>query len=197
MAQMTKTGTDIDIEERIKIRYGSRVVLEHVNTHYRLHSHHLYYPTGSKQQQVTCFSGQDSNDYWVVKPSHGDKHSLKLWQQEVTNGAIIQLQHWNTGCYLHSHADVKSAVTQQGEVTCYWGRDTNNNWKIQFKNEGVKGWLRGNKINLIHCNTNCTLHSHNNQYPDWGHKQQEVTAYKARDTNDDWFVSKVEKHEWF
>ena len=100
-----ETKTDINVEEKIKIRYGSRVVLEHVNTQYRLHSHiHRYpnYDKSSQQQQVTCFSGSDSNDYWIVKPSHGDNNSLKLWQTEVKKGDIIQLQHYNTGTVLHN-----------------------------------------------------------------------------------------------
>ena len=92
--------TDIKIEELIKIRYGSRIVVEHVNTQYRLHSHIQRYPNyyqSSGQQQLTCFSGSDDNDYWIVKPSHGDNNSLKLWQQEVKKGDVIQLQHYNTG----------------------------------------------------------------------------------------------------
>ena len=195
------TKTDINVEERIKIRYGSRITLEHVNTQYRLHSHSHKYPQyekGTQQQQVTCFSGHDSNDWWIVKPNHGNQNSLKFWQKEVKNGEVIQLQHYNTGCYLHSHKGYCSAVTKQGEVTCWWGHDTNNNWKLQFENNNnTESWLRGNKIKLIHPNTNGALHSHNKQLPEWGFKQQEVTAYAHRDSNDLWFVSKVEKDQWY
>mmetsp|Transcript_43875 Transcript_43875/g.72476 ORF Transcript_43875/g.72476 Transcript_43875/m.72476 type:complete len:201 (+) Transcript_43875:30-632(+) len=191
-------GSDIDVKERVTIRYGSRIVIEHVNTQYRLHSHFITYPVGSKQQQVTCFSNHDSNDWWIVKPSHNHQDSLKLWQAEVQNGDVIQLQHYQTGLYLHSHANVQSAVSKQGEVTCYPGHNTDNNWKLTLKGDTESEcWQRGKKINLVHCNTNQTLHSHNQQLPDWAHKQQEVTTYSQRDTNDDWFVSKVEKHQWF
>ena len=200
MAQQTNDGKNddvIDIAERIKITYGSRIVIEHVNTQYRLHSHHAYYPAGSKQQQVTCFSNHNSDDWFIVKPNHNNKDSLKLFQTEVKNGDKIRLQHYNTGAYLHSHKTKAHVVKDQHEVTCYWSHDSNNDWKLELKGNGAKCWKRGQKFNLIHCNMNRPLHSHNSLYPDWGNRQQEVTLYTGRDSNDDWFVSKVEKDQFW
>ena len=212
---------ELKLDDSDIITYGSRIVLEHVNTEFRLHSHHIDYPVGSKQQQVTCFNQHNTDDYWIIKPGFGIKNSIKLWQMPVINGDIIQLQHYNTGCYLRSHY-LKSYVSQQYEVSCFWGHDTNNNWKIELKNDSINKlliqdtddnddktrnnnndtfsnseWKKGIVLNLIHCNTKGTLHSHNKKYPNWGKKQNEVTTYFDRDRNDDWFVSKVEKNEWF
>eukprot|EP01084_Bolivina_argentea_P127050 224771_1 len=164
---------DIDVEKRKLIVYGSRIKLEHLNTQYRLHSHKINYPDtcASTQQQVTCFSREDDNDYWVIKPHDLTKDSIKLWQKEVKNGYIINLQHYTTSAYLHSHNGYKSAVTQQQEVTCYWNKhDENNNWKLEILSN-VDVWKRGQKIKLIHCNTNHALHSHSNLYPDWAFKE--------------------------
>ena len=35
----------------------------------RLHSHGINYPAGSTQQQVTCYDGENDDDYWIVKPA--------------------------------------------------------------------------------------------------------------------------------
>jgi len=185
----------IDVEQRAIVTYGSRIKLEHLNTQYRLHSHKHDYPNGSKQQQVTCYSKEDDNDYWVVKPSVGNQQSLQLWQKPVQNGQTFMLQHYCTAAYLHSHENIASAVTNQQEVTAHWNpHDNNSNWRLEVTgdNEGSI-WKRGPKIKLIHANTNVALHSHSHKYPN----QQEVTGFAGRDANDFWFVSKVEKEAWY
>ena len=50
--------------------FGSYVKLRHELTGHRLHSHGASYPEGSGQQQVTCFAGEDFNDWWLVKGPH-------------------------------------------------------------------------------------------------------------------------------
>merc|ERR1719464_640627 len=96
----------IDVESRDNVTYGSRICLEHVKTQYRLHSHHKNYPdgnVGSKQQQITCYSNHDDNDWFIVKSYHNNVNSFGLYGKEVRNGDVIRLQHYNTGVYLHSH----------------------------------------------------------------------------------------------
>ena len=44
---------------------GGFIKLIHVNTGKNLHSHNLNYPLwGHRQQEVTCFGGNDNNDFW-------------------------------------------------------------------------------------------------------------------------------------
>ena len=52
-ANSNSNVVELKLDDSEIICYGSRIVLEHVNTEFRLHSHHVDYPVGSKQQQVT------------------------------------------------------------------------------------------------------------------------------------------------
>ena len=60
---------------------------------FRLHSHNINYCTGSKQQQVTCYDGENDDDYWIVKPAGtGDADIGAV----VTAGVMIRLEHFTT-----------------------------------------------------------------------------------------------------
>jgi dolichyl-phosphate-mannose--protein O-mannosyl transferase len=48
------------------LRVGSQFKLIHVNTNHALHSHGINLRTGSRQQEVTGYSGRDDNDWWVL-----------------------------------------------------------------------------------------------------------------------------------
>jgi uncharacterized protein YjbI with pentapeptide repeats len=87
---------DITVAETIK--YGSTVVLQHDGTKARLHSHVDKYPGGSKQQQVTGWSGKpgkpatkDSNDDFVFKgplgQDYGHLANLLLNQTPKVSGS--------------------------------------------------------------------------------------------------------------
>ena len=59
----------------VAVGHGSQVTLRHsVGRHCWLHSHGKAYPAefdlernSSRQQQVSCWSGKDSNNWWIVK----------------------------------------------------------------------------------------------------------------------------------
>ena len=46
--------------------FGARIKLNHVGTGLYLHSHPNKYPTGSKQQEVTCCGTRDDNDWFII-----------------------------------------------------------------------------------------------------------------------------------
>lgn len=51
-----------------QVTCGSVVKLQHTSTGHLLHSHDISYGSGSGQQSVTGFSGEnDGNSYWVVR----------------------------------------------------------------------------------------------------------------------------------
>eukprot|EP00931_Biecheleriopsis_adriatica_P041642 TRINITY_DN23782_c0_g1_i1.p1 TRINITY_DN23782_c0_g1~~TRINITY_DN23782_c0_g1_i1.p1 ORF type:complete len:726 (-),score=113.49 TRINITY_DN23782_c0_g1_i1:54-2231(-) len=162
--------------------YGSFVSLKHIATGCFLHSHPHNYPAGSRQQQVTCFSGDDDNNAWLVKAAHGEWCTRG---RSVGNGDVIRLQHVVTGKNLHSHG-IPSPVTGQQEV-CGFGDDGagdgNDNWRVE---------LEGDKFRLIHVLTNHALHSHRIALPAECFNQQEVTSNKGRDNNDFWCVDQIE-----
>lgn len=167
--------------------YGTAIKLQHVKTGARLHSHALKYPAGSKQQQVTCFSGADDNDWWRVKAEHG---AAQLFGA-VPDGAIIRLEHVKTNCNLHSH-DVRAHVTQQTEVSCCGKNgngDTNCNWRVIY-GQDASGALRLQHVNMG-AKGNHFLHSHEAMLPSWGHEQQEVTLCAGKDDNDLWRIQEV------
>ena len=157
--------------------FGDTITLRHVNTGKVLHSHKSNYPSGSKQQQVTCTGSPDGQSAWLVCGQHGN--ILQLPGIPLKAGTVFRLQHVRTKRNLHSHK-VTSAVTKQQEVSCFgeWGLgDTNCNWRLEFSADFVK---------LIHVNTGKSLHSHEAYYPLWGHNQQEVTCFGGNDSSNHW-----------
>jgi hypothetical protein len=171
--------------------YGNIVKIKHVLTNTHLHSHAINYghPSSSGQQQVTAFEGADDNDYWMIKPEHGNNTRTGA----IQHGAIIRLEHQLTRRNLHSHAGIPSPVSGQQEVTCFGDNgngDSNDNWRIEIEGGGT--WAVNRRIRLIHVNTNHALHSHAGwSHPDWTAGQQEVTGFGGRDDNDWWVMTEI------
>lgn len=173
------------------ICFGSRIRLKHKESGVMLHSHPLNYThSGSSgQQQVTGFTGNDTNDFWVVKGTDGEAQNIHEGQA-VRDGDIIRFEHLMTRKNLHSHDNCPSPVSGQREVTCYgpYGHgDDNDDWRIEIDGGGT--WDTVKKVRLIHVNTNNALHSHSS-YPHVGsiEDQQEVTCFHGRDNNDWWMA---------
>ena len=178
--------------QSVVLFYGMAFKLQHVATGCRLHSHPHNYPEGSHQQQVTCFEGSDDNDWWVVMNEHGGED--KDADTPVPDGAIITLKHMTTGHNLHSH-EISSAVTGQGEVSCYGHGDANDNWRVDY-DEGPNDAFRLQHVNTAGGGDGHYLHSHGLKYPDWGFDQQEVTNYAGKDDNDLWVVCEKKAAEF-
>lgn len=173
------------------VRYGVPIKLVHIATEKTLHSHLINYPTGSHQQEVTCFHERDDNDWWIIKGPDGNGRFNCPIGGLVLNHSIVRLEHMLTGRNLHSHNGFHSPATHQGEVTAYgeFGiGDANDNWRLEIhdRQPGMP-WRINEKIRLVHIATNHALHSHQGHATPGSH-QQEVTAFGQRDANDFWTI---------
>ena len=80
-----------------------------------MHSHLINYPAGSKQQQVTCYDGENDDDHWIVKPARtGEVVSGAM----VSDGMTIRLEHFTSQRNLHSHHIPAHVADGQNEVSC-------------------------------------------------------------------------------
>ncbi len=88
---------------QLQVGYGSEITIRHVNTNGGfLHSHGSNYKTGSKQQQITCYSHRDLNNVWIVQK----KENANFTHFEpLKNGDVIRLLHKATSRHLHSHGN--------------------------------------------------------------------------------------------
>lgn len=174
--------------------YGSAVKLMHAGTTRVLHSHPLTYshPGGSGQQQVTGFAGLDDNDWWRLRPAHGEAADSRAGQP-VRHGDVLRLQHAATGRNLHSHPGFRSPVTSQQEVTCFGEAgvgDGNDDWRVEVEGGGT--WETRKPVRFIHVATGCALHSHHGfSSARQTEGQQEVTAFPGRDGNDFWLLMEI------
>ncbi|KAI7850143.1 MIR motif-containing protein, partial [Circinella umbellata] len=99
---------------------GSTIRLRHANTKNYLHSH-LHSSPLSRQQEVSCFDGEDTGDDWKVECSSG-----KYWTRE----APIQLSHIESKAYLSSSTShqygqpipgqLEVAAAKSSSKSTYW-----------------------------------------------------------------------------
>lgn len=191
----------------IEVAYGSQITLRHMHgTPCWLHSHPEPYPVrysdnrgSSAQQQVTCYTYKDINNWWVVVDPNWESIEVENPPRKVKNGDIVKLIHGVTGRSLNSH-DVAAPMSPQCmEVSCYidynisfpaqplWqvellnGKKTNNTW------HAIESHLR-----LIHVTTDQALKFTGLQLPDWGFYQYEVAT--DRNHNQEPTVWNVEEH---
>jgi dolichyl-phosphate-mannose-protein mannosyltransferase len=182
---------------QLQVGYGSEITIRHVNSNGGfLHSHNSNYKTGSKQQQITCYSHRDSNNVWIVEKVGNE--TLKNFEP-LKSGDTIRLMHKSTKRRLHSHDNekFKPPVSQQDfqyEATGYGNPgivDSNDHWKIEVigAKDGDPVEAIHSKFRLVHVNNKCSLFSHSVKLPEWGFSQQEVTCGKgALKKNTVWFI---------
>lgn len=180
----------MEMSLRKPITYGATIKLIHNETGQALHSHTFNYchPNSSNQQQVTAYSRENTDDFWIVRGPHHFSIEFKDGEP-VKNGDVIRLEHKNTKGKLHSHHGHPSPISGDQEVTVFGvegSGDTNDNWVLEVENN--KTWLEGLKIRLVHKNTNAVLHSYKDRsHPEYTFGQQEVTCRnQLRDQNDYW-----------
>ncbi|EFJ17205.1 hypothetical protein SELMODRAFT_444987 [Selaginella moellendorffii] len=170
-----------------EVTYGSVIKLQHDRTKYRLHSHDVPYGSGSGQQSITCYSGHDSNSYWIVRP----KGRSSFRQGDViADGAVIRLQHMRTRKWLHSHL-LQSPISGNLEVSGFGGddnSDTGDNWKLEIDGK-ANVWLRDQKVRLLHLDTNGYLHSHDKKYNRIVPGQQEVCGVRKKSSDSLWLAA--------
>uniref|UniRef100_T1GJJ7 Protein O-mannosyltransferase 1 n=1 Tax=Megaselia scalaris TaxID=36166 RepID=T1GJJ7_MEGSC len=194
----------------VKVTHGSQVTLRH--TYGRpcwLHSHAHVYPVkypdkrgSSHQQQVTCYSFKDVNNWWIVKKPDANSLVVNFDDPEpIRHGDVIQLVHGLTMRALNSH-DVAAPVTPTcQEVTCYIDYNISMKadilWRVEIANKETGGdeWNAINShVRLIHLGTKAALRFTGRQLPAWGFHQHEVAADKnivQKDT-----IWNVEEHKY-
>ncbi|XP_035726639.1 protein O-mannosyltransferase 1-like isoform X1 [Vespa mandarinia] len=193
----------------LEVTHGSQITLRH--TYGRacwLHSHsHMYplrYPDGrgsSHQQQVTCYSFKDVNNWWIVK--RPDRNDLVVTKpsEPIKHGDVIQLVHGITSRALNSH-DVAAPMTPQSqEVSCYIDYNVSmpaqNLWRVEITNKDQSGniWHAiQSQVRLIHVNTEYALKFSGRQLPDWGFNQYEIVADRLVDQSNS--IWNVEEHRY-
>lgn len=189
------------------VAYGSQVTLR--NTFGKqcwLHSHeHTYpvkYPDGrgsSAQQQVTCYSFKDVNNWWIIKDPSRESLAIDYPPRPVHNGDVIQIVHGVTGRALNSHDVAAPLNPANQEVSCYIDYNISmaaqNLWKVDILNpDGSNIWKTiHSQVRLIHVNTSQAIKISGMSLPEWGFNQLEVCTDKSiKQTNTIW---NVEEHQ--
>jgi len=192
-----------------EVSHGSQITLRH--TYGRtcwLHSHESTYPVkyedgrgSSHQQQVSCYTFKDINNWWIVKRPERESLVVSEPVDTIKHGDIIQLVHGMTHRALNTH-DVAAPVSPNNqEVSCYIDYNISmpaeNMWKVDIINRDTAGdvWHTINsQIRLIHVNTTQALKFSGKQYPEWGYEQLEIVADK--NINQAETIWNVEEHQY-
>ncbi|XP_050670281.1 LOW QUALITY PROTEIN: protein O-mannosyltransferase 1 [Leptidea sinapis] len=193
----------------LHVAHGSQITLRH--SHGRtcwLHSHAHVYPVryadgrgSSHQQQVTCYSFKDVNNWWIVK--RPDEGSLAVGSPPdvIRHGDVVQLLHGISSRALNSH-DVAAPVSPQSqEVSCYIDYNVSmpaqNLWQVDIVNRDSESatWdsIRS-LVRLVHVDSGSALRYSGRQLPPWGFHQHEVVADKVLTHQDT--VWNVEEHRY-
>ncbi|XP_047515164.1 protein O-mannosyltransferase 1 [Pieris napi] len=193
----------------LHVAHGSQITLRH--SHGRtcwLHSHAHVYPVkytdgrgSSHQQQVTCYSFKDVNNWWIVKRPDEASLTVSYPPDAIRHGDVVQLVHGLTTRALNSH-DVAAPVSPQSqEVSCYIdyniSMSAQNLWRVEIVNretdrdtwDSIRSLVR-----LIHMNSGSALRYSGRQLPPWGFHQHEVVADKVVTHQDT--VWNVEEHRY-
>lgn len=193
----------------IEVTHGSQITLRHAyGRACWLHSHIGVYPIkytdgrgSSHQQQVTCYSFKDVNNWWIIKRPDIDDLVVNNPIIPIKHGDIIQIVHGITSRALNSH-DVAGPMSPScQEVSCYIdynvSMSSQNYWKLEIVNREEFGniWHAiESEIRLIHVDTKAALKYSGRQLPDWGFNQHEVVADRIVDQEDT--VWNVEEHRY-
>ncbi|KAK7576004.1 hypothetical protein V9T40_012290 [Parthenolecanium corni] len=193
----------------LQVVHGSQITLRH--THGRtcwLHSHSHVYPLrypdkrgSSHQQQVTCYTFKDVNNWWIVKKPHKDTLVVGDPVDVIKHGDVIQLVHGMTSRALNTHDVAAPMSPHNQEVSCYIDYNVSmsaqNLWRVDIINreqtEDVWHTIQS-MIRLIHVNSSQALKFSGRQLPDWGFNQHEVVTDKVIQQDDT--IWNVEEHRY-
>lgn len=179
-------GSQVPRETTARVGYGSVVTLRHVHTRGGyLHLHQHFYPTGSKQQQITLYPHLDANNDWIIEPYN---ESTPAEFVPLKNGAKIRLLHAATGRRLHSHDEKPPVLERDWQKECLaygyegFAGDANDDWEVEVVEHRTPKHAQDEVraietvFRLRHAMTGNYLFSLEVKLPDWGFEQQEVTA---------------------
>ncbi|KAJ3289744.1 Protein O-mannosyltransferase 2 [Borealophlyctis nickersoniae] len=189
------------------LAWGSRVSLKNNGRGGGLlHSHVQRYPTGSEQQQITCYHHKDSNNEWIVTRPWDDEKAKDGPQEPeeelIQSGDIVRLVHAQTGRNLHSHPVKAPITTSENEVSCYgnWTiGDRNDLWKVEKVDDIIEPKSKHirsltTRMRFRHIQSGCLLRSHGVTLPQWGFKQMEVVCQKKGENDSPNNMWNIEQH---
>ncbi|XP_063601521.1 protein O-mannosyltransferase 1-like isoform X1 [Penaeus indicus] len=193
----------------VKILHGSQITLRH--THGRtcwIHSHDALYPVkyadgrgSSHQQQVTCYSYKDVNNWWIIKKPEIEELIVSEPQVPIRNGDVIQLVHGMTSRALNAHDVAAPMSPHNQEVAAYIDYNVSmpaqTMWRLELLNaDQTDGFWHAieSQIRLIHVNSTQALKFSGRQLPDWGFRQHEVVTDKVLEQEDT--IWNVEEHRY-
>ncbi|XP_064649155.1 protein O-mannosyl-transferase 1-like [Lineus longissimus] len=199
----------ITMGQPLYISYGSQITLRHTfGPPCWLHSHNAVYPIryedgrgSSHQQQVTCYSYKDVNNWWLVKHPGKNVTVVQDPPPKIKHGDVVELLHGITGRLLNSH-DVAAPISPMNqEVSCYVDYNVSmtpqNLWRVEIMNKDTEGeyWqtIRSH-VRLVHVKTEQALKLTGMHLPEWGFNQLEVATDK--DTGQESVVWNVEEHKY-
>jgi dolichyl-phosphate-mannose-protein mannosyltransferase len=171
-----------------------------------LHSHVQTYPTGSTQQQVTCYHYKDENNEWVIHPPwKAPQYNPNDPISYVADGDIIRLSHGPTTRNLHSHTVAAPVTKSNNEVSCYGNAtigDSHDHWKVEVVDDIRQGSKERverihsltTRLRFRHAVLGCYLRAANAVLPQWGFKQIEVSCEKDVSLKDIHTYWNVESH---
>ncbi|POV95027.1 hypothetical protein PSTT_16513 [Puccinia striiformis] len=191
----------------LEIAIGSKVTIKNMGFGGGLlHSHVQSYPTGSQQQQVTCYHYRDANNEWTVtpllhEPTYDETQPMKF----LKHGSVVRLVHTFTGRNLHTHSIPAPITTLNHEVACYGNTtvdDSNSYWMIEVVDDTIRGrrknfeniHILSTRFRIRNLNLGCYLRAANAILPQWGFKQVEVSCDKQNDPSDQHTYWNVEGH---
>ena len=192
--------------------FGSKITLK--NMGYGgglLHSHIQTYPTGSEQQQVTCYHYRDTNNDFIITPPWNEPQLPANYSESsepirmLKNGDTIRLVHEQTKRNIHSHTVAAPVTKENYEVSGYGDAevgDDNDHWVVEVYDDMIHGKVhKGEPIRSLttrmrfrHKNLNCYLRAANAILPQWGWKQVEVSCDKENNPKDEHTWWNIENH---
>jgi dolichyl-phosphate-mannose-protein mannosyltransferase len=190
-----------------EVAFGSRVSLKNMGFGGGLlHSHPHVYPTGSGQQQVTCYHHKDSNNEWDILPRWDEEpYNSEATLRFLQHGDIVRLAHASTTRNLHSHTIPAPLTKLNHEVSCYGNTtigDFHDYWVVEVVDDMVRGarahvdrvHALTTRLRFKHQALGCYLRAANAILPQWGWKQVEVSCAPENDPKDAHTYWNVEAH---
>lgn len=198
----------------IQVSHGSQVTLRHSLgrpcwMHSHLHNYPIKYGDGrgsSHQQQVTCYSFKDVNNWWIVKRPLVENLAVNETKDVIKHGDEIHLVHGMSGRLLNSHDVAAPQSPQNQEVSCYIDHNVSMSaeplWRVEIiggcggstNSEGCEWHAVKSTVRLIHVTSGQALRMSGKQLPKWGFHQHEVVTDRIVVQDDT--VWNVEEHRY-
>ena len=163
---------------------GSAIKLQNTYHRVRLHSHHVKYGSGSRQQSVTGTDvKQDVNSFWAIRGPTLKQNCAR--GEPIRCGQEIRLQHQTTLKNLHSH-HFSSPLSNSQEVSAFSGNgegDTGDLWKVVCSRDV---WTRDEAVSFKHVDTGVFLGVSGRKFGRPIHGQMEVIGLSMPDSSTKW-----------